>query len=382
MTSRVLHLALSFARGGRRSAVTNLARALADEGHASDLACLDSLACPAEEVAGDFGRTLVLARRGALDPRAPRAIATFCGDRGIDVMHAHDAASLWAGALARVTNRAPSLVYTFHRTATLDTRGLVQRARNSLALTAARAVVVGSTDRQRYFMRTHWVKRQKVQRIPFGVDLSRFRPDAEARRRVRSEWGVAESELVLGCVGHFWPDKGVDVALRAYRALGDAWAGPMPPFVIVGEGSEARLRELSELGRACARGKVIFAGFRQDVEACLASLDVLVHTPRAEAFGLVLAEGAAVGLPVVATAVGGVTDIVRDERTGLLAPSGDVAGLVHAMSQLLSDHELRERLGANARQVAIAEYSMALFGKRHAALYSDVRAGRPPRGVD
>ncbi len=113
----------------------------------------------------------------------------------------------------------------------------------------------------------------------------------------------------------------------------------------------------------------------------MAGFDILVHAPRTEAFGLVLAEAAATGLPVVATSIGGVPDIVRDGETGLLARSEDTSSLAQAVSRLLGEPGLRESLGARAREIAVAEYSLEVFGRRHAELYTDVRAGRLPRRI-
>ena len=157
---------------------------------------------------------------------------------------------------------------------------------------------------------------------------------------------------------------------------------PLPTLVIVGEGSEERRREIEALAGACPKGRVILAGFRQDVEACFAGFDIFVHGARAEAFGLVLAEAAAAGLPVVATTVGGVPDIVRAGETGVLVPPEDPSALARAIVALVREPELRTRLGKRAREVAATEYSLELFGERYAALYADVRAGRPPKGVD
>ena len=141
-TPRVLHLTLSLSRGGRRNAITGLAAALARRGQQSDLGCLEDLGCLADDVPREFGKPLVLARRGAIDLAARQRLVGFCRERGVDLIHAHDAASLLSGALVRWKASKLRLVYTFHRTASIDTRGLLQKARNSLALVAASAAVV------------------------------------------------------------------------------------------------------------------------------------------------------------------------------------------------------------------------------------------------
>src|SRR5262249_5495477 len=104
--------------------------------------------------------------------------------------------------------------------------------------------------------------------------------------------------------------------------------------------------------------------------------------PRLEAFGLVLPEAMASGLPVVATRVGGIPDIVRDGETGLLVPPDSPGQLAEALARLVRARDLRERMAERARQIVVLEYDAELCARRHCRLYEDVLAGRQPQGVD
>jgi glycosyltransferase involved in cell wall biosynthesis len=152
-------------------------------------------------------------------------------------------------------------------------------------------------------------------------------------------------------VGRIAPWKGQHVFIEAF-----ARAFPTGPerAVIIGTplfGEDAYERELHELVDAHElRSRIEFAGFRDDVQAELARLDVLVHasvTP--EPFGLVVIEGMASGLPVVASAEGGPLEVIEHGVNGLLAPAGDADALARELARLAVDAELRSRLGAAAR---------------------------------
>jgi glycosyltransferase involved in cell wall biosynthesis len=136
------------------------------------------------------------------------------------------------------------------------------------------------------------------------------------------------------------------------------------------------------LAESVPANRIVFAGRRADIERWFAAMDVFVHAPRLEAFGLVVAEAMATGLPVVATRVGGVPDMVREDVNGLLVDSEQPNRLADAMERLLLDGELRERYGGAGRRIAESEYSAELYARRHLQLYEDVVAGRRPRGAD
>jgi glycosyltransferase involved in cell wall biosynthesis len=189
-------------------------------------------------------------------------------------------------------------------------------------------------------------------------------------------------DLVVGMVGRITPWKGQDVFLSAFaRAFPDG----AQRAVIVGspmfgreeeQYAEGLRAQAHELGIA---DRVDFRGFREDVAAELAAMDVLVHASvTAEPFGQVILEGMAAGLPVVATAGGGPSEIVDHDLTGLLYPPGDSAELGRLLGLLDADQDLRARLGAagfeRARDFGPGEVSAKLMAVYAAAL--DGRNGR------
>lgn len=377
---RVLHLTLSFQSGGRRTAIERLAAGLGEIGVESDLACLDELGCSVEEIAQIFGAMQAVGRARLLRPASLNPLESFCRERLIDVIHAHDAASQFAGALLRRRLPQVRLLMTFHRSLPIESARLRDRLRNAYATAKSQAVVVGSSERRRHFIEANYVQSAKVVRIPFGVDLSRFEPSQRIRDEVRRELGIGDRAVAMGTVGHFGTEKGVDQVVAAFRAVREKRPELPLDLVVCGAGNDQQHLALLEAAGADAR--VRFVGFRRDIPRIMQGLDVLVHAPRLEAFGLVLIEAMASSLPVVATSVGGITDIVVDGVTGLVVPSEQPSALAGALEKVADSEKLRREMGAAGRERAMDEYTIRLYAERHRRLYEDLLQRRPPRGVD
>ena len=161
------------------------------------------------------------------------------------------------------------------------------------------------------------------------------------------------------------------------RALARVRGSPFTA-TIVGDGPDRAAVE-AEIRAAGLEGVVELAGERHDVPRLLADADVFVLSTRSEGAPLSVLEAMAAGLPVVASAVGGVPEIVADGATGLLVPPDDAAALAAALEQLLADAALRRRLGAAGRERVRVRFDLAELQRAHLELYARelARAGRP-----
>ena len=369
---KVLHVTLSFTRGGRRTAITSLVDGLRDLGVESDLCCLEELGCPPEDVARLGDRIEYLRRRRLLDWRGLKKLRELCREGRIDIIHTHDAASQFTAFLARLGMRRVRLLMTFHRSLSFESATLSDRLRNAISSAYCGAIVTPSRERQDHFLAENWVSAGKVVYIPHGIDLQRFHPDAATRAAVREELGIGPEVTLVGSIGHLGAEKGVDVAIRAFQALaGRRLPGPIA-LVVFGDGPRRReLEELAVQGGGLP-GPIWFAGFREDVHRCMRGLDVLLHAPRVEAFGLVVIEAMATGIPIVASRVGGIPELVRDGSTGFLANSEQPGSFAGALERLLNDPVLLDSLGKEARRVALEEYGRSLCAQRHLRLYESL----------
>jgi glycosyltransferase involved in cell wall biosynthesis len=201
------------------------------------------------------------------------------------------------------------------------------------------------------------------------------------RAAARRALGIAADRFVVALVGRVSDWKGQDVLVRALAKPPLVANGAVA--VIAGDaypGAESFERELDALiGRLGLTTRVKRLGFREDVGTILGAADVLaVPSTRPEPLGLVAMEGAAAGLPVVASAHGGVVEIVRQGETGLLAAPGDAAALARALRRLADDPEWARRLGAAGRRDVAERFPIEGMLARLQDLYERL-AARPER---
>jgi glycosyltransferase involved in cell wall biosynthesis len=193
--------------------------------------------------------------------------------------------------------------------------------------------------------------RPRAQTVVHGVDLSRsdalMAQRADLRADVRAELGVAQGELLFMTVANLRPEKGYDVLLDAARALADS--GLPVRIAAVGRGPLSTTLHARHVDLALG-DRFQFLGQRDDVLRLLAGADAFVLASTQEGLPVVLMEATSVGLPIIASSVGGVPQILEHEVSGLLVPPGDPGALVEAMTRLAVDPELRDRLGRQAKR--------------------------------
>ena len=182
-------------------------------------------------------------------------------------------------------------------------------------------------------------------------------------------------EMLIGLVGRLARWKGQHVFIEAARRLHPRF--PRVRFQIIGSalfGEDAYEAELRDtVTRAGLSDAVEFTGFREDVHAAIADLDVLVHASiTGEPFGQVIVEGMTAAKPVVATRGGGVPEIVIDGDTGLLVPMGDAEAMAAAIGRLLADPDLRSRMGRSGRQRVADHFTIGHTADKVQRLYDEV----------
>jgi len=198
---------------------------------------------------------------------------------------------------------------------------------------------------------------------------------SDARREIRSEFGIAPSELVVGTVGTIRPQKGHEVLLDAWRELTISRSGSPARLLIVGDG--LLRRKLQD--RAADLPGVIWTGLRRDVGRLLAAMDIFAFPSVDEGLGIALLEAMAAGLPCVASDDGGIPEVLRHETTGLLSISGNARSFRQGLQRLIDSDDLRKHLGSRARDYALQNHSPQVFCDRLLELHQQLLAGSRTR---
>jgi glycosyltransferase involved in cell wall biosynthesis len=228
-------------------------------------------------------------------------------------------------------------------------------------------VIAVSESARGAYLATGWDEPERVVVVHNGV-AGTPRPGAGAS--VRRELGVPANAPVIAMVSTLRPEKGHRVALRAFAALRERF--PAASLVVVGDGP--LLGELEEHARAIGQS-VLMTGYRDDVMAVLDAADMLLHPSHTDAFPTTLLEAMAASVPIVATAVGGIPEIVRDGQEALLVgPPPTAPKVAAALDRLLADADLRRRLGAAGRARFERHFTLRRWVQQTRAVYDDVVA--------
>jgi len=342
-------------------------------------------------------------RRGLFPflPEFARGVRSFAESEGrrYDLLHSHYWLSGWVALELRKGWRVP-VIQMFHTLGhlkkTVAANGGLSEARER---TRVETEVMGLADRvvaatpadKSQMVEFYGADPARITVVLPGVDHDLFHPipRAEARRYV----GLANSsEHMLLFVGRLDPVKGLNVLFEALclllRELAPSWQGRICLAVIGGDSAESAgaLREEADClddvkERYGLQEMVAFLGSRlqETLPYYYSAADVCVMPSLYESFGLVALEAMACGTPVVASRVGGLPYVVRDGETGLLVPDNDPAALAEKLRQLLTEPELRKRLGAQASEVA-REYSWQRVAAENLSLYRQALATSLPYG--
>jgi glycosyltransferase involved in cell wall biosynthesis len=197
-----------------------------------------------------------------------------------------------------------------------------------------------------------------------GADADRFNPDIDGTR-VRFQAGVAQDAPVVALAARFQKVKGHEVFQAMARQV--ALQIPEARFIVAGEnvhgqsGDEAYKQSILKAAQddRLLRDRIIYLGFRDDVERVFAAADVVVCPSQFESYGLSVVEAMASGKPVVSTRRGGPSETIVHGETGFLVDPGDAEGFARHVIELLRNPELKARMGAAARARAVEKFSIA-----------------------
>jgi glycosyltransferase involved in cell wall biosynthesis len=294
-----------------------------------------------------------------------------------DVVHTHMAKAGTVGRLAARVCGVPLVVHTYHGHvfhsyfSPLKT-GVFLTIERVLGLATNRIVVLGEAQRDE-IAGYGVAPLNKLVPIQLGLELGQFTRAERSRGHMRRELGIASDTPLVGIVARLVPVKAHEMFFQA--AVRVRAALPRTQFLVLGDG-ERRPELESLVGQLGLQESVRFLGWRRDMVNVYADLDVVALTSLNEGSPVALIEALASARPVVATAVGGVPEVVIDGVTGLTVPSSDTAAFADAVVRLLSDESLAARLGAVGRQHVYPRYDSSRLANDVRTLYLRELAAR------
>jgi glycosyltransferase involved in cell wall biosynthesis len=227
------------------------------------------------------------------------------------------------------------------------------------------------------FLRRTGIRRDRVTLIRNGIDVNRFtHPNRGGRTgvdRIRKGLGLPPDAVLVGTVGRLDPQKGHPYLIRAVPAVLRHF--PETYFLLVGRGDrEPPLRRLA--GSLGVENRVLFTGFRNDIPDLLHALDIFLLPSLYEGLPLALIEAGAASLPVVATSVAGVSELMRDGDTGILVRPGDPGEIAGALVRMLGNRELARKMGERLRERIVRDFPIESTIRQTDALYRILAAER------
>lgn len=288
-----------------------------------------------------------------------------------DIVHTHTAK---AGALGRLAANLTGVKVIIHTPHGHNFYGYFPRCMSKIIISIEKFLVcitdkiIALTELEKEdFMKFGVAKSGKLVVINQGLELDRYVDIHIDKEAVRKSFGIESDDLVVGMIGRLEPIKGPGYFIEAAKLIADKTV--KAKFLIVGEGSLRKFleKQVKSLGRS-----FIFAGWREDIPAIISILDILVLPSLNEAVGMILIEAQAEGIPVVASCVGGIPEVVQDKKTGFLVPSQDAKSLAEAISYLLEHKEEREKMGRAASGWVKGKFSAEVMVNKITGLYQEL----------
>ncbi len=365
---RVLHLDTEMTWRGGENQLRLLLEGLASTDVESHVAVRPGSA--AESRLRGLGRIYPCAMRGGFDPLAGIRLGRYCKEHAIDLIDAHTSNAHSLGLLAKLAYGRPKLVV--HRRVDYPPKTDVVNRLKYQSARVDRYVAISSAIKE---VLVNWgLPAERISVVKSAVEHAKRGPARDqCRAALATTYGIDPTKVFVGNASALTPQKGHEVLLHAAKEL--KARGVAFHVFVAGDGeltsSLERLR--IELG---LEYDVTFLGFITDVASFLAGLDVMAVPSNFEGLGTVILDAIGAGLPVAATRVGGIPEIVRHEETGLLSEKGDARGLADNLGRLAANPALRSSLNAAARAWIDREFSVSAMVGGNLDVYRQL-LGRP-----
>ncbi|HYL97366.1 MAG TPA: glycosyltransferase family 4 protein [Blastocatellia bacterium] len=362
---KILQVCSASEIGGGEVHVAGLVRSLAGRGHALYLAVRPNSPLR-DPLAGVITSWHELPLRNSLDVKSARGITEIVKEHKIDIVHAHLGRDYLVAALATRKSQRAKLILTRHHYLPIKQNALYRWLLHDVAAVIAVSRSVADSISERLALDP-----EKVHVIPNWIDPERFNPvDRDAARAMFR----IKSPIAVACIGQLTPAKGQEEFIKAAGRIGRMRTDV--EFIVAGAetGEEEKFTtHLQDLAvKLGISERVSFKGHVRHIPELLAAVDVVVVPSWDEGFSLVAIEAMASRRAVVASDIGGLKDIIKDNFSGVLFPSRDSNALANKLLWVVSDAPFRERIAAQGQKEVYARFNREHVIDRIEALYKKV----------
>ncbi len=326
------------------------------------------------ELNGHKQNVFSLNKKMGNDISIPFKIAAFCRDKQIDIVHSLGWGTYAEGlAAAKLIGKRQKFIFSYRGKTIEDIiaipkiRQLAQRFFSFFC----DAILTNSEVSKKEYVKDIGISSEKISVLYNGVDIHIFRPDAcRDVAAWKEKLGILPTDVVIGSVARLDPVKNLTTVLYALAGL-EKDLRKKCRLLIVGDGPEKKnmMDAAHDLG---LRNHIIFMGKRQDIPQCLNLMDIYVQPSLFENISNSVLEAMAAGLPVVSTNVGGIHEVVIQDRTGIVVPLYDQTALINAISSIVTDSIKRQSMGAQARGRVVKHFSIEKMASEYAKKYHEV----------
>lgn len=367
----ICHLLHGLTVGGAEVLAARLGRQMRER-YRFVFACLDELGPLGEQLRADGFPVHLLHRRPGVDGKLTWRLRRFLKREGVDLVHAHQYTPFFYAAAARLPWRSPPILFTEHGRQYPDYPRHKRIFANRFLLRGRdRVVGVGEAVRQA-LIHNEGLPPTRVQVVYNGIAAADFAHASEERVSVRRELGLTADDFVLMLVARLDPLKDLATAVRTVERV--AREQPGTRLLLVGEGPERAMVE-SLVRTKSLEKHVRLLGLRRDVAHLLAAADLFLLTSISEGIPVTVLEAMASGVPVVATSVGGLAEIITHGQDGFLAPAGDDAALAGHVLRLAQDAALHRNLVEAGRQCVRQRFCEVRMHAEYERLYAEMLHG-------
>jgi glycosyltransferase involved in cell wall biosynthesis len=371
MAIKVLYLLHKFTFGGTERVVANIVNN-AGPGVENYICSFFDYDKQFKDELADPEKTLfTLSKKPGNDFSVPFKLAAFCRKKNIDIIHSMGWATYVEGLVASKLFRKAKFIFSFRGKTMEDMVHIPKRriyAQKFLSFLCD-ALLTNSEMSRKEYAADIGIKKEKLKVIYNGVDINQFSgPDGAKLNQKRNRLGIQDNDIVIGSIARLDPVKNAASLVNAFSMLDEKLLAQCK-LLLVGDGPDRN--KIEQLTNALKiKNNVILAGMRQDIPDCLKMMQIYVQPSIFENIPNSILEAMASGLPVIATHVGGVCEVVSHQKTGLLVSLTDQKEWVKAMSQLIKNEKIRLDMGKKAFKVVEDHFTIAKMVLAFEQLYA------------